>query len=236
MSKLNSILIRTALCVAICVSASPLVFSQMAIFNIPTADTLEKTSVLVEADFIAKPAKYGNGGYQTYGYRVVYGLTHRTEIGANFYYTRDGGNAVSEMQLNAKQNFYRNEKHGFAVSGGILFSIPLRARRGEKRFGMVYGTASKEIGQTTITGGAYTILTNDKDFGTKNGVLFGIEQPIYKRLSFIGDWSSGNNRFGYAAAGLNFAITQRQYLTAGYNFGNYGRGNNALSVFYGYTF
>ena len=165
---------------------------------------MQKSSVYVEADLIAKPVAYRNGGYQTYGYRVVYGLTHRTEIGANFYYTRDGSGSFAEIQLNAKQNFYRNEKYGIAVSGGVLVSLPLWPRRGERRFGMAYAAASKMLGQTRITGGAYTIFTKDKDFGTKTGVLVGIEQPLYKRLSFVGDWYSGQNRFGYANAGLNF--------------------------------
>lgn len=233
---MNSFIKRASLVSIIIVVLSIVAAAQMTIFNIPTADTLGKKSIYVEADFISKPVAYRNGGYQTYGYRVVYGLTHRTEIGANFYYTRDEAGSFAEMQFNAKQNFYRNEKHGVSVSGGILVSLPLRASRGEKNFAIAYATMSKTFWQTVITGGAYTIFTKDKDFGTKTGALIGIEQPIYKKLSFVSDWSSGNNRFGYAAAGVNFSITPRQYVLAGYNFGNYGRGNNALSVFYGYTF
>jgi hypothetical protein len=63
-----------------------------------------------------------------------------------------------------------------------------------------------------------------------------VEQPIKGKFSFIGDWASGYNRFGYVSGGINWAISKRQFLLGGYSVGNSGRGNNYLSVFYGYTF
>ena len=104
---------------------------------------------------------------------------------------------------------------------------------------MVYVNGSKRVRQLyglRVTTGAYHVFRGGSDFGARNGAMVGVEQPLTRRISFLADWSSGSNRFGYAAAGLNFTITDRQYLLGGYNFGNSGRGNNALSVFYGYTF
>src|SRR4051794_5040471 len=81
--------------VAAAISAS----GQMTIFNIPSTDVLPKKSAYVEADFITKPVKFSKGGFQTYGWRVVYGVGARTEVGANVYYTRDSLGSARELQF-----------------------------------------------------------------------------------------------------------------------------------------
>ncbi len=49
-------------------------------------------------------------------------------------------------------------------------------------------------------------------------------------------YSLQNNAFGYAAAGLGLTLPRDSYLYAGYSFGNQGRGNNWLGVYFGRTF
>lgn len=229
---------KFALVVAITVILVPVTaFSQLSIFNIPSTDTLSKGSFALEADFISKPVSYRDGGYQTYGYRAVYGLNGKTEIGANFFLTYDGEEAEGEVQFNAKRKIYSSEKHGVDVAAGTLISVPLRSS--VKSSGIVYLNASKTVERLNgmrVTGGVYTTIGGGRDYGTKTGVMLGLEQPIKGPVSFVADWYSGNNRLGYSAVGINVNVTKRQFLMAGYNFGNYGRGNNALSAFYGYTF
>jgi len=118
---------------------------QTTIFDIPTADTLPRDSWNLEADFIAKPVRYRDGGYQTYGYRVAYGLGHTTEVGSNFYYTYDGSEHVAQVELSAKQKVYQNEKHGVTVSGGAVAFVPLKSRNGDKTSVIVYANAGKTI-------------------------------------------------------------------------------------------
>ncbi len=213
--------------------------AQMTIFNVPSTDVLERGSTALEFDVITKPAALRDGGFQSYGYRIVYGLTNNLEIGTNFFYTRDGSGSVGDLQFNVKRKLYESEKHAVAVSAGAQVFIPIKDSSTKRAPVMLYSTASKVIKPLNglrLTGGAYTILNGGADFGTKTGAIVGIEQPISKRFSFLGDWYSGSNKLGYAAAGLNYNITPRQFITAGYNFGNTGRGNNAFSAFYGYTF
>lgn len=213
--------------------------AQTTLFNIPTADTLQRGSWGLEGDFITKPVSYRDGGYQTYGYRMAYGLNNRTEIGTNFYYTWDGSKSTGQAEFSLKQNIYRNERLGVSVSGGAVVFVPLRSTAGDKTAVMVYGVASKSINALnglTLTGGAYHIFGGSTNFGDKTGAIVGLNQPIVKRVSFVADWFSGKNRIGYASAGLNFAVTKRQYLTTGYSFGNSGRGNNAFAAYYGITF
>ncbi|HEY0426431.1 MAG TPA: hypothetical protein VGC76_01370 [Pyrinomonadaceae bacterium] len=214
--------------------------AQSTIFNIPSTDVLPEGRFLFEADFISHFDRYQNGGFQSYGYRTVYGFKRKIEVGANFFYTRGGrGSSPKEFQPNIKWQAFYSEKRGVAVSTGAQVFVPLNKSAGRRTFAMFYANASKTIKKTNgtrLTGGFYKMVGAGRDFGTKKGVILAIEQPLFKRVSFIADWYSGNNRLGYSAAGLNFVLTTRQYLMLGYNFGNFGRGNNAFSAFYGYTF
>ena len=230
---------RAAFFLCIMMFAAGAAFGQTTLFNIPTADTLQRGSWGLEGDFITKPVSYRDGGYQTYGYRVAYGLTNKTEIGSNFYLTYDGDKTSAQAEFSLKQNVYRNERFGVTVSGGAVAFVPLRARGTDKTSVMVYGVASKSIeplNGLTVTGGAYHVFGGSDDFGDKTGAIVGVNQPIAGRLSFVADWFSGKNRLGYASAGLNFNVTKRQYLTTGYSFGNSGRGNNSFAAYYGITF
>lgn len=230
---------RAAFFLCIMMFAAGAAFGQTTLFNIPTADTLQRGSWGLEGDFVTKPVSYRDGGYQTYGYRVAYGLTNKTEIGSNFYLTYDGDKTSAQAEFSLKHNVYRNERLGVTVSGGAVAFVPLRARGTDKTSVMVYGVASKSIeplNGLTVTGGAYHVFGGSDDFGDKTGAIVGVNQPIAGRLSFVADWFSGKNRLGYASAGLNFNVTKRQYLTTGYSFGNSGRGNNSFAAYYGITF
>jgi hypothetical protein len=213
--------------------------AQTTIFNIPSADTLQRGSVNVEADYLTHPVRYANGGYQTLGYRVAYGLTNRTEIGSNFYLTWDGTRSVADVEFSIKRKLYQNEKLGLSVSAGVVAFVPLRDRVGDRTSVMAYAAASKTIerlGGTSVTAGGYHVFRGVNDFGTRTGIMIGLVQPVKGRVSLVADWFSGENRFGYASAGINVNVTKRQYLLAGWSFGNSGRGNNALAVYYGITY
>lgn len=216
------------------------ILAQTTIFNIPSTDVLPKKLFYVEADFIAHFDKFSKGGFQTFGYRTVYGVRKNLEVGANFFYTRLGSvTAPKEFQANVKWRAYNNEKYGVAVTSGAIIFVPLNKSTGTRSAAMLYTNASKIIKGAKgmrLTGGIYTMVGAKREFGTKTGAIVGFEQPIRRRLSFIADWYSGKNRFGYAAAGFGYAVTKKQFLYTCYNFGNAGRANNALSIFYGYTF
>ncbi len=230
---------RLLLVIAVLSSSGLVVSAQTTLFNIPTAETLPRGSANVEFDFITKPAPYRDGGYKTYGYRLAYGLNHKTEIGTNFYLTWDGTRSTAQAEISLKRSFYVSEKHGFRASGGAVAFVPLRAGSTDKTSLMVYGVSGKSINRLngmTLTGGAYHIVGGHRDFGTKTGAIVGLNQPITRRVAFVADWFSGNNRIGYASAGFSVNVTKRQYLTTGYSFGNSGRGNNSFAAYYGVIF
>lgn len=235
MSKFRSFLL--VLFFIVCVGATS---AQTTIFNIPSTDVVPEGRFLLELDFISHFDKYERGGFQTFGYRTSYGFKKKIEIGANFYYTRAGKlKSPKEFQPNIKWQPYQSEKYGISFTTGAQLFVPLNKSAGRRTFALLYGNGSKTIKKTNgtrLTGGYYSVIGASRDFGTKRGALVGIEQPLFRRVSFIGDWSSGNNRLGYASAGFNFSLTPKQFLTLGYSWGNYGRGNNGFSAFYGYTF
>ena len=221
--------------------------AQSTIFNIPSTDTQEKRTLYIEGDFIAHFDKWERGGFQSFGIRSVYGVNKKLEVGANYFYTRTGAiesPPPQELQFNVKYRIVSNDEddtnaEGFQVSTGAQVFVPVTRAAGRRTYGMVYANASrlfKKTNGTRLTGGIYTVVGAESGFGTKTGALLGFEQPIKGELNFTADWFSGRNRFGYAAAGFSYTFAERHFLQIGYNWGNSGRGNNGLGVFYGYTF
>lgn len=170
---------------------------------------------------------------------MVYGAKRNFELGVNIFHTRSKGSSRSELQPNLKWRYFRNEKNKIAASTGAIFFVPLNRQTGRRPVTLFYSNLSKGFNFAKglrLTGGGYKIIGAERNFGTKWGAIVGLEKPVTKKLTFIADWYSGKNRFGYAATGVNFQINNRNLFFSGYNFGNTGRANNALTVFYGYTF
>lgn len=240
MLKIQSLINRFLFFGAVMIVANLTVAAQSAIFNIPSTDVVAEKTAYLEANFLAHFASTSRGGFQSYGYRLVYGARRNLEVGANFFISRNGSKtSPKEFQPNFKWRTYENERLGIASSVGALFFVPLDKTAGTRTFGMFYSNVSKIVKRARgmrVTGGFYTLVGAKRDVGTKTGAIVGLEQPVAGKLSFIADWYSGKNRFGYSAAGFGYPITKRQFLYAGYNFGNTGRANNYFSAFYGIAF
>ena len=112
-------------------------------------------------------------------------------------------------------------------------------RAGTDTFGMLYTVVSKKVKGTygpRLTGGGYGLVGRVNGTGNEGGAIVGYEQPLHPKVTFVADWLSGKNRFGYVTPGLSFAVSSRSALYTGYSIGNQGRGNNALFIYYGITF
>ncbi|MBS1792374.1 MAG: hypothetical protein JSS81_00890 [Acidobacteria bacterium] len=216
-----------------------LLSGQTTISNIPSTDVIEPRSFYGEVNFGGHFSKYETGGFQTYGVKSLYGLTRNVEIGANFTYTRNGADSPVEFGPNVKWKAFQNEKHKVAVTGGLMAFIPVRAAEGSRPIAMVYANASKGFDFAKgfrLTGGFYQLVGAKAGSGNRKGAILGYEQTVYKKISFFADWTSGKNRFGYAAAGLSIPLSKRNIIYAGYNFGNGGRGNNWFNITFGRFF
>lgn len=242
MQRLHQRIIKLALlgaCLLCGVASAVKVTGQSTIFNIPSTDVESPRKVYLEADFITHFASYADGGYQTYGPRLVVGLPGNTEVGINAFYTRTSPGEPVDIQPNFKWQFYADEKKGLAAAAGVLFSIPVTRRSAGTTTAMFYAVASKTFPGSygpRFTAGGYTLAGWLEEGTTKNGVLLGYEQPVTSKISFLADWASGNNDYGYVVAGTGITLSPKNSFYAGYNFGNQGRGNNSLGLYYGHSF
>jgi len=214
--------------------------AQSTIATVPSTDVVSANNVYLEFDFISHYASHHDSGFQSYVPRVVVGVGHNVEVGANVLYTDGFGvNQPIEIQPGLKWRFYQNEGQGVAASVGGMLYAPVTHRGGTDTFLMLYAMVSKKVAGKfgpRLTGGGYALVGRNQGAGPRGGVIAAYEQPLVPRVSFVMDWSSGANRFGYVTPGLSFATTKRSLLFTGYSIGNQGRGNNAFFTYYGITF
>lgn len=228
-----------ALLIILLSGAQQIAGAQTSIFNVPTTDVLPPEKLYIEADYISKPVSYEKGGFHYFGPTVIYGLRKDIEVGINFFYTKSSEPDAAELQPNIKWSFYNDEDRGLAAAAGAVLIIPLRNRSTTSTKALLYANISKQVKGSygpRFTTGAYAFAGRMEEGETRRGVMLGYEQPVSGKVTFVIDWFSGNNVFGYAGAGLGVELPRDSYLFAGYSFGNQGRGNNWLGIFLGRTF
>ncbi len=240
MLRLKSIALALGALTATTLSASSTARAQSTLFNIPSTDVVAEKHAYLEFDFVGHLERFADGGFHAYVPRAAFGVGKNVEVGTNvaFLRTATPGQPV-ELQPNVKYRFYNNESNGVAASvGGILYA-PVAHRAGTDTFGLVYAVVSKKVKGDygpRVTGGGYGLVGRAGGQGSEGGAILGYEQPLHRKVSFVADWLSGRNRFGYVTPGLSFALPRASALYAGYSAGNFGRKNNALFVYYGITF
>jgi hypothetical protein len=213
--------------------------AQSTIVSVPSTDVVAEKKVYLEFDFTTNYAWERQGSFRSYVPRGVVGVGRNVEGGVNVAYTDGAGVQPIEIQPNFKWRFYKSEGKGVAASLGCILYVPVTRRKGTNTFGMCYSAFSKKLNGNygpRLTGGAYALVNRHDGEGAKGGAIAGYEQPLSGRVSFVVDWFSGENRFGYVTPGFSFATTSTSALFTGYSIANHGRGNNALFAFYGITF
>jgi hypothetical protein len=220
--------------------------AQSTIFNIPSTDTVSKGKGYFEFDYLLQLPKPEAGQFQTFVPRFVVGVTPMLEVGVNYGLTKyaDNGGTLKIFQPNAKYKFFADDDKGLAATAGIIGYIP--SDSGDK-FGQIYGNVSKKMKSgSRVTAGIYGALSCDACNGAKNkvGAILGYEQPLSKTVSFVADFLSGENFWGYFTPGISVTLPHSGLLNIGYSIGynelkgdgdpNYR--NNALFVYYGITF
>jgi len=221
-------------------------FAQSTIFNIPSTDTVDFKKVYAEFDFL--PQVPGpDSGSRTYFYnpRVVVGLPGSAEVGVNFpTFHADGTNGYIEP--NVKWKYFKKEDKGLAATAGGILHTALNNRDGQDTWGLVYGNFSKKFKGdhgARITAGPYGVINKDPVTyaGPRGGAVLGYEQPLSSKISFVADWFSGKNYYGYFTPGVMIALPHSQ-LNAGYSIGNdswadsNATKNRYVFLYYGVTF
>jgi hypothetical protein len=220
------------------VSAQPAA-AQSTIFNIPTTDTVAPKKGYFEFDSLMQLPKPDAGQFNTFAPRIVVGVAPMIEVGANYAVTKysDDGGTVKIFQPNVKVKLFNNDDKGVAVAAGLIGYIPADDL---DKFGQIYGVVSKKIksGARFHVGG-YGALSCECD--DKGGVILGYEQPITPTVSFVADFLSGNNFWGYLTPAVSITLPHSALFNIGYSIGwneLTGDGdpdyrNNALFAYYG---
>jgi hypothetical protein len=215
--------------------------AQSTIMNTPSTGVVDARKVYLEMDFLTNYAWEREGSFQNYIPRAVVGVGGNVEVGVNVSYTHISGGESQpiEVQPNVKWQVYSNEGNGTAIAVGCILYTPITHRAGTNTLGQCYSVASKQLPGRfgpRFTGGPYFLIGAGPDEKTKVGATIGYEQPLTKKISFIVDWSSGDNRFGYLSPAIYFATSKNSGLSTGYTIANHGRGKNALFAYYGIQF
>ena len=222
--------------------------AQSTLFNIPSTDTVSKSKVYFEFDFLPQVPGPDVGDMITiYNPRVLVGLAHDIEVGLNFPIYHTSANSAY-IQPNIKWKFYNSDATGVAAAAGVVVNTPLNNRTGQGTWSYIYGNISKKWkGGTRVTAGPYGVVADQDSgeatfVGTKGGVLLGYEQPLGGPVSFVADWFSGKNSIGYFTPGVSIALPHSGLLNIGYSIGNDvgdetpSYKNRFLFIYYGVTF
>jgi hypothetical protein len=217
--------------------------AQSTIFNIPTTDTVAPKKGYFEFDYLLQAPAPDAGQFQIFVPRIVVGVTPQLEVGVNVANTHysNGGGTYSYIQPNAKYKFYADDGKGLAAAAGFIWYEPMNKRNASDNFGLVYGEVSKKFKSgARVTAGPYGVAGAEGD-ATKGGVILGYEQPLNAKVSFVADFFSGKNFFGYFTPGVSIVLPHNGLLNIGYSLGNDSyedpsNNNRALFVYYGVTF
>ena len=186
-------------------------FAQETIFNVPSADVVEKGKIFLEHE-----SQFSDdfGLFTHYG---AYGIGKHTELDLTLFGvgTKKFRSEVLGVGFKTALPVYENTKFTF----GHLIPISLR---GDGVGGYSYGHLSymfPKLNRLRITSGVLAATTTV--FG-RDVVSFigGIEQPITKKFGLQLDWTSGSHVNGLLIAGGWYLFSEKTYLYFGYQIPN----------------
>lgn len=195
--------------------------AQQTIFNVPTADVLDKGKVYVELDGSFKiNDQDALGQFSSFVPRVVVGIGGNVEVGLNVTGNIQPGDDSTTLVPTLKWKFYENEKGNLALFGGTNVYIPIR-NRAYNVGTYSYLAASKSINKTRITAGGFVASKNVFAVdAVRSGGQFGFEQTVNRKFSVAADWITGRHASGYFSAGVIYKPHPKVATYWSYSIGN----------------
>jgi hypothetical protein len=173
--------------------------AQQTLFNVPSADVLDKGKLYFETDWLWRPnaPSFAAGS----PLRAVYGFGGNVEGGINFSGINTPGSSVPTASPAIKWQPYKSD--AFTATTGAFGLFFLRGSRDGNPAAMTYAHGSTKLPTgTRLTAGGWWATSGYAGPGAEKGGLFGVEQPVTSNLSVVADWYTGNNGLGYASPGL----------------------------------
>jgi hypothetical protein len=212
------------------------VTAQQTLFNVPSADVLDRGKVYAEVDV---PFRVAEPRFSSFVPRVVVGVGGRVEVGLNVAGNIQPGADATTLVPAVKWKPYDGGANGWAFVVGNNLFIPVRNR--SYRLGnYAYAEVSKTFSTgTRVTAGGYHFTKNVVAPGAQRaGGQFGLEQPVTKKFTAQADWFTGKHANGYFTPGLAYKLRQNLTGYFGYSLGNSNvtRGNHFLYAEVGFNF
>lgn len=173
--------------------------AQQTLFNVPSADVLDRGKIYLETDWLWRPnsPSFAAGS----PLRAVYGFGSHIEGGVNFSGINTPGRSTPTVSPAIKWQPYTSD--GLTVTAGGLGLFFLRGSRDGDPAALLYAHAATKLPTgTRLTAGGWWASSGYAGPGVEKGGLFGVEQSITRNLSLIADWSTGHNGLGFLSPGL----------------------------------
>jgi hypothetical protein len=209
-------------------------YGQQTVFDVPSADVLDKGRVYGELDGTVRPVD----PLATFTPRVVVGIGHQIEVGMNF----DGLSAPALDQLEisptVKWRLWKGKTSGWSFYVGDDLFFPVR-RRTYDAGNYVYASFAKEWKDGTRIGiGGYDFTRGVVANANRAGGQFTFERRVNNRLTLAAEWYTGTQAAGYVNPGAIIKFTSKLTLYTAYQIGNAGvtTGNHQFLWEIGYNF
>jgi hypothetical protein len=228
-----------AILIALPILLGSTALAQQTIFNVPTADVLDRGKVYGELDASFKfNCQQALCKFSSFVPRVVVGAGENMEIGLNLTGNIQPGRDTTTLVPTIKWRFYRNEKKDLALFAGSHFFIPVRNRSYD--FGSYsYLAIAKTIRKTRLTAGGYVAGKNVfAPEAIRAGGQFGFEQTVNEKFTVAADWISGRHSAGYFSPGFIYKPHPKVTTYWSYSIGNQNApsGNHFFLFELGYNF
>lgn len=210
--------------------------AQETVFDVPSADVLDKGKVYYEQDGTVR----GSDPSATFTPRIIVGIGHGIEVGMNF----NGLGAPTWGELNVSPTIKwtvwkgKEKRAGWSMYVGDNLYFPVY-RRSYNAANYVYAMIIREWSHGTRVGaGGYDFTKNVVAAANRAGGQFTIEQVVNDRVTLAAEWYTGNHAEGYFNPGVIFKLTKKWTLFAAYQIGNAGVsiGNHQFLYEIGYNF
>jgi len=209
-------------------------YGQETVFDVPSADILDKGKVYGELDGTVRVVD----PMATFTPRVVVGIGRGIEVGVNF----DGPSAPelgeTVVSPTIKWRLWKAKSSGWSFLVGDDLFFPAYQRTYNVG-NYAYASLAKEWKHGTRIGlGAYDFTRKVVANANRAGGQFTFEPVINKRVTLAAEWYTGNTSAGYVNPGAIIKLTLKLTFYAAYQIGNAGvtTGNHQFLWEIGYNF
>lgn len=214
--------------------------AQQTVFNVPSADVLDKGKVYLELDAAFKTNNQkALRRFSSFVPRAVVGVGRNVEVGLNLLGNINPGTDATTLVPTVKYRFYQNKKKDLTLFAGNNFYILVRNK--SYNFGTyTYAAVAKSFKTNTrITAGAFVFSKNVvAPKAARGGGQFAVEQTINSKLTVSADWLTGKHSNGYFTPGIVYKPAAKVTAYFAYSIGNADakKGNHYFLVELGYNF